>query len=694
MDTLAKKVAVITFWADVAKSHSEQLKNLFGEEIDIKTYSFDLDNIESTIDADLVAISLYSIYVAVKKYIPNKSQVVIIKPTITVDQYNQLMDIPSGEKVMVVNYSSEMTMETIALFNQLGMNHIEFTPVYPGVKNVPNLKIAVTPGEAQHVPGFVEKVIDIGHRVLGTSTIVDIAIKLKLDNLLQEEEFIEHIENLKTPSSGIEALLGKTNTLESELDSLLNVLDDGIIAVDGSGLIHGFNKRAEKIIGYKKEKVIGKDVKEIVPQIPFDEVIDTSKSIKAMLVKIKGYDISTTIVPVITSKRVTGALAIINEFTEEEKNQHKLRIQLLGKGHKAKYTFKDIIGRSNEMEELKAIAERMAKSDSSVLISGESGTGKELFAQAIHNSSQRKDYQFVAVNCAALPESLLESELFGYEEGAFTGARKGGKLGLFELAHKGTLFLDEIGEMALNLQARLLRVIQEREVMRIGGDSVIKIDIRIIAATNKNLKELVDKGEFRRDLYYRLNVLPLNTIPLKDRREDIMLLVDKIQEELDVEFKLTDEAVKKFKNYSWEGNVRELKNYVEYLAHLGKEIIDTSDIPFIKEKFKKVFDFNEINQEKVSEFLEYIEGYEEEYIFVLNCLGNSFKNRKRIGRRSIAKLADEEGIFLSENDIRRILSVLKDNELVRLSNGRGGTKITNYGIKVLEYIKTGLNGLK
>jgi len=690
---LAKKVAVVTFWAGVVKKHCEQLEKLFGEKVEIVSYSFDEGNIDRVIDADLVLISLYSIYIAVKKYIPNKSQVVIISPTITVEQYNQIMTIPAGEKVMVVNYSSEMTMETIALFNQLGINHIEFTPVYPGVKNVPNLETALTPGEPHHVPAFVKKVIDIGHRVLDTRTIVDIAVKLGLDYLLQEDRFIEHFESLKTHSSGLEALLGKTNTLESELDSLLNVLDDGIIAVDADGLIHGFNKRAEKIIGYTKEAVIGKDVKEIIPQIPFDKVINTSESIKAMLLKIKGCDISTTIVPVITSKNVTGALAIINEFTEEEKNQHKLRIQLLGKGHKAKYNFKDIIGKSPAMEELKNIANRMAKSDSSVLICGESGTGKELFAQAIHNASKRKDYQFVAVNCAALPESLLESELFGYEEGAFTGARKGGKLGLFELAHKGTLFLDEIGEMELSLQARLLRVIQEREVMRIGGDCVIKVDIRIIAATNKSLKELVDRGEFRRDLYYRLNVLPLNTIPLRDRREDIMPLVDNIQRELEVKFELSEDALEAFKNHSWEGNVRELKNYVEYLAHLGKKIIDIQDIPFIKQRSKVGINVSDIDRDRVREFLEYIEGYKNEYIFLLKCLENSLRNRTRIGRRSIAKLAEENEIYISENDIRKMLEILKGYKMVRLSNGRGGTQITDIGISILKYIETGCNGL-
>jgi PAS domain S-box-containing protein len=687
-----KKVVIITFWSKVAQAHAQQLKKLFGKKIEIRTYSFDIDNITTPMDADIIIISLYSIYVTVKKYIAHTSQVVIVNTTITNEQYNQIMSILPGKKVMVVNYSSEMTMETIAQFNQLGIHHVDFIPVYPGITNIPKLEIAVTPGEAQYVPAQIKTVIDIGNRVLDTSTIVDVAIKLNLDYLLQEERFIDHFESLKSHNLGLRALLGRTNTLESELDSLLNVLDDGIIAVDDNGSIHAFNKRAADIIGCKKEEAMGVNFKDIMPQIPFDQVIGTSKSIRATLIKINECPISTTVVPVIVSKKTTGALAIINEFTEQEKNQHKLRVQLTGKGHRAKYRFEDIYGKSPVMIELKNMAERMARSESSVLISGETGTGKELFAQAIHNASRRKDYQFVAVNCAALPESLLESELFGYDEGSFTGARKGGKLGLFELAHKGTIFLDEIGEMALDLQARLLRVIQEREVMRIGGDRVIKIDIRVIAATNQDLKKLVKQGTFRKDLYYRLNVLPLETVPLRNSKEDIVLLSDRIKQELKLEFELSQDAMKAFKEHVWEGNVRELRNCIEYLAHLDKKMIHPSDIPFARNGCQEATELNDIDHKMTMELIKAMEHHEEKYIFVLTCLEDSLKNRMRIGRRRIVELAQEKEMFLSENEVRGILNMLRDYKMVSLANGRGGTQITNLGIKILSNIKAGFIG--
>lgn len=226
-----KKAAIITFWSHVAQQHCRQLEALFGDKLEITAYSYDVDNINSTIDADIIIISLYSIYIATKKYIPDTSQIVIINPTITVEQYDRIMEIPAGKKVMVVNYSSEMTMETIALFNMLGISHLEFVPVYPGVKNIPALDTAITPGEAKCVPDFVENVIDIGNRVMDAGTIVEIVLKLKLDHLLHEKRFVNGLNSLKTHRSGLDALLGRANTLESELDSLLNALEDGVIGI-------------------------------------------------------------------------------------------------------------------------------------------------------------------------------------------------------------------------------------------------------------------------------------------------------------------------------------------------------------------------------------------------------------------------------------------------------------------------------
>ncbi|MCY6959085.1 sigma-54 interaction domain-containing protein [Clostridium brassicae] len=681
---MKKKIAVITLSSAVASFYCKQLQELFGEYIITERYSLDDNSVEGIIDADIVLIATDDIYRTVKNYIKKDCEIIITSITIFKDGFNKVNEIPKGKKVMLVNLSLEMAVETISLIYQLGANHIEFVPVYPMMKEIPNIDIAVTPGEMRYVPENVSRIIDIGHRVLDINTIIDIAAKLDLDSLIKKEKIQNYFNSIVTNRSGVQKLMGITSRLESEFSILLQGLEEGIIGVDLKGSVYFYNESAEKVIGLKKENILGRYVKELIPELPFEQVLHRAKSIKQKLVEINGCAISVNIDPITNNKILYGAAAIIKRFSDAEKEQHKLRSQLIGKGHIAKYTFEDIIGESKEINKVKDIAKRMAKSESSILIRGETGTGKELFAQAIHNASNRKKYQFVAVNCAALPESLLESELFGYEEGAFTGARKGGKLGLFELAHMGTLFLDEIGEMELGLQARLLRVIQEREVMRIGGDRVINVDVRIIAATNRDLKNLVKEGKFRQDLYFRLNVLPLNLIPLRERKEDILLLVDKIKKELKKEFVLSESVSEAFLNHIWEGNVRELRNYVEYLAHLEKKYIDLEDIPFNPSKISNLYDLRDEEIITIKTFKQYVRNKVDRYIFVLKELEKGYKNRESVGRRSIAKSAEIQGVFLSEQEIRRILVDLENYNMVEISKGRGGSKITQFGIKAID----------
>jgi transcriptional regulator with PAS, ATPase and Fis domain len=262
-----------------------------------------------------------------------------------------------------------------------------------------------------------------------------------------------------------------------------------------------------------------------------------------------------------------------------------------------------IIGESNSIKNTKKEALMASKSTSTVLITGESGTGKELFARAIHNHSKRSENPFIAVNCAAIPENLLESELFGYEEGAFTGAKKGGNLGKFELAHKGTIFLDEIGDMSLHLQAKLLRVLQEKELNKIGSNSNKTIDVRVIAATNKNLEDMVSSGLFREDLYYRLNVIPISLPSLRERKEDIPLLIDFMIKEyakkLDKDVnEIAPEVIQVLMEYKWSGNIRELQNIIEYTVNMSSSNIITIDLlpnkVKQKEKSIKIIDSEEI----------------------------------------------------------------------------------------------------
>jgi len=361
-----------------------------------------------------------------------------------------------------------------------------------------------------------------------------------------------------------------------EMKAVLDFNSEGIVVLDASKIIKAFNPVAEKLLGRAQEEAIGQPGGDVFPQLvvpTISRVWNTGKAELGELVIIGSYKMALNCIPIIVESQVKGMIITLQDVRHIQKLEHKIRRNLDSHGHVARYTFEDIIGESNGIRETVKRAQKYGQVDSTVLISGETGCGKEIFAQAIHGISPRREGPFVAVNCAALPENLLESELFGYVEGAFTGARKGGKPGLFELAHNGTLFLDEIGEMSGRLQARALRVLEEGQVMRLGADRLLPVDVRIIAATNRDLKQMVQEKNFREDLYYRIHVLTLNIPPLRERKEDIALLFDFFMFKYCYKFnKIIHEVepgvIAILKQYSWPGNVRELKNTAERLVLL------------------------------------------------------------------------------------------------------------------------------
>lgn len=368
------------------------------------------------------------------------------------------------------------------------------------------------------------------------------------------------------------------------LKTILEIAYDGIVVVDKDGFITMISNAYKKFLGLEDDEVIGKHVTEIIENTRMHIVAKNGLPEVADLQKIKGNYMIATRIPIIKEGNIVGAVGKvlfrnIDELNALHKKIGKMEQELeqykgeLKKVHTARYSFDSLLGKSKEIKMSKFIAKKAAHTDSNVLLIGESGTGKELFAHAIHKDSRRASFPFVKVNCAAIPHELLESELFGYETGAFTGAKKGGKIGKFEVADGGTIFLDEIGDMPLHMQAKLLRVLQEKEIERIGSNTPQKIDVRIIAATNRNLEEMVNKGDFRNDLYYRLNVVTINIPPLRERFEDIENLayyfVDKIRTHLGKHIeKISEEALKYLKNYPWPGNIRELENVIERAVNI------------------------------------------------------------------------------------------------------------------------------
>lgn len=397
--------------------------------------------------------------------------------------------------------------------------------------------------------------------------------KEKKNSLLSQkenlQEFLNQMANLISSKVHEKEVLTRNKILRRQLETIIDTIDEGIMAVDRTGTITHCNFSVRKIMKINFEEVVGMNISSIFPEFELCNNEYENVNNKEFVVKkdksiIRGLLNTKTI---IYNNRCVGTVFIIREISDIRKVINNVS------GANSYVSFEDIIGKSKAIMDIKEKAKKAAIGTSSVLIMGESGTGKEMFARSIHNASDRRGKPFVAINCAAIPESLLESELFGYEDGAFTGAKKGGKIGKFELANGGTIFLDEIGDMQLHMQAKLLRVLQDRTIERVGGQYGIPFDVRVISATHKDLYKMMQYGEFRYDLFYRLNVIPLFLPPLRDRKEDIIpameYMLDKCNSKLHksiLDFK--DDVYKIFLNYSWHGNMRELENTVEYAVNM------------------------------------------------------------------------------------------------------------------------------
>ncbi|KAB3527186.1 sigma-54 interaction domain-containing protein [Alkaliphilus serpentinus] len=364
----------------------------------------------------------------------------------------------------------------------------------------------------------------------------------------------------------------KLKEFQSLLEAIFNSTQDAITVCDENGIHVLVNPAYTRLTGLDKKYIIGKhaavDIAE--GESIHMKVINTKKPVKNARLKLGPHrkEVVADAAPIIVDGELKGSVGVLHDLTEIKKlNYELMQAKQIIRKLEARYTFEDIIAKDEGMKAALEKAKQAAVTPATVLLRGESGTGKELFAHAIHNLSNRKYNQFVRVNCAAISQSLLESELFGYEEGAFTGARKGGKIGLFEEAHGGTVFLDEIGEVPISTQAKLLRVLQEKEIVRVGGTKPIGIDVRVIAATNISLEKAIEAGTFREDLYYRLNVIPIRIPPLRSRKKDIYPLVLHIIGKYNQEYgrkveDISQDALERMMTYDWPGNVRELQNYI------------------------------------------------------------------------------------------------------------------------------------
>lgn len=465
-----------------------------------------------------------------------------------------------------------------------------FNPAAEAITGLPASRVVGQVAE-QVIPNTaLQRVLETGmgefnqQQIIQNSRILTNRSPIMKDNkLMGAVAIFQDITELKKVADELEEVKNLKSTLESILESGFEC----VVVIDKLGRITMLNQAYADFLGVDREEVIGKHVTDVIENTRMHIVAQTGKCEPADMQRIGDNNVLVSRAPIIKDGEVVGAVGkVLFRDVKDLKSMHRkfnsLQSELeyykeeLRKVQGGQYTFDSIIGCSEKMAWLKSIGVKAAKGSSTVLVLGESGTGKELFAHAIHTHSSRRHSPFIKVNCAAVPENLLESELFGYDDGAFTGARKGGKPGKFELANTGTIFLDEIGDMTMSMQAKLLRVLQEREIERVGSTKTLKIDVRVVAATNRDLEQMIEKGEFRHDLYYRLNIISLHIPPLRERREDIPALCENLLKKInhraphDVEG-ISPEALDYLLNYNWPGNVRELENVLERAINMMDE---------------------------------------------------------------------------------------------------------------------------
>ena len=428
-------------------------------------------------------------------------------------------------------------------------------------------------------------------------------------------DFVEKMADLLAAKADQQETLENVEVSRNEMSTVLETTHEGIFALDQKGYVKHCNNRAATLFDTTKRDLIGRHISKLMPGSPAIKVLETGRGYteNEEIFKVDGgqHHFIVTVKPFCNGDEIDGVVVSFRDITEAQKLVYNFSTRAI------KNTVDDIIGTSEKIMIAKKQALITARGNSTVLITGESGTGKEMFAKAIHYASSRSDHPFITVNCGAIPENLLESELFGYEKVAFTGASEKGKSGKFELADGGTIFLDEIGDMPLHLQVKILHVLQNMRFERVGGSKSIIVDVRVIAATNKNLEKLIDEGKFREDLYYRLSVIPLSIPPLRERREDIKMLMYHFLRKYNtfMNRKITgfSPAVEDlYLNHDWPGNVRELENAVEYGTNMAfGDTIDIDEVPArIMKKEEEIVKFKNLDKP----LAEQIKLYEREII--------------------------------------------------------------------------------
>lgn len=668
-DSNMKTVLIITMGSTTEVFLREYLERTIGKVAIVE--SARCHDVESVEGFDVVVFSSHQGYSLTKSRIDVSIPYVICERVVDHKNLAEIIAIPENSEVLLVNDYDSTAKEAASQLESLGLDHFNTTLYYPGkaIQNFSRFDFALTPGEEQLVPCEIKKVINIGTRIVAIKTIHEIIETLQVGELFKQKLTERYVRDIVNVMKKIDVKRHQLKKSENLLGSIINSVEQGIVCIDYDYCISQINSKMAHILGMHTKDLLGKalskamDVDDIEPFLRASQVIELNGG-QYLCVASEVVD------------EAERRFVITFENTSRLRHKDiKLKEYYRGKKHRPLHSFSDFVTLNDNNLDLIEKAKRFAQTESNILIIGENGTGKEIMAQSIHSHSRHSEKPFVPINITAISESLLESELFGYEPGAFTGADKNGKVGIFEKAEGGTVFIDEIGDASLSIQARLLRVIQEKRIRRVGGHEEVPIDVRIVSATNKNLHQMVKDQLFREDLYYRLNVLPIYTIPLRKRPEDIMYLLERFLQpyllkfDLNMESLFDKDVLEIIENYKWPGNVRELLNFTEYVQAVYRgERLTVLDLPEHLMTEIQSFDYHK---------LEYIE-----YKVLEKLTADSYS-----GRRSISMELQKCGINASEGQVRSVFKTLSENNLIECVD-RKGARLTIQGLGIYKKYET------
>ncbi len=669
-----RKVGIITKSNIALLTLMEQLKDYFEPAYKVIGYCID-DGIREVEEAEhfFITSQVSEIYEYAQELVPPGSSVSVAGRFFEPSQLKWLMAIPEGTDVLVINNLPGTCREVIQNLLEANIDHLNYVPLYPGCNvDSEDYKFAITLDEPEVMPAARVELIDIGVRKIHIKDLIDVGRRLNVPVAAEQRYLGTFISEMFELGKELGHYLADYQKLNHHLKATFQVVKEPMIAVDTNGVITFINRVAADLFECEEQEVLGAHFTTLPHQQKIKTFFQNQADVEDSLVQLNDQYFVVSCEEITDNRDKLGTMCMFKNVTELRSLEKKIKKELVKKGHSATYQFRDIKGNSDAIKKTIKLARKMAKSNGNVLITGENGTGKELFAHSIHQDSNLSDGPFVAINCAAFPDNLLESELFGYEEGAFTGAKKGGKPGVFELADKGTIFLDEIGEIPLNIQVKLLRVLQERQVVRIGGTHVIDIDCRIIAATNKPLKQAIQHGEFRQDLFFRLNVLPLIVPPLRERIEDIPVLVSHYLAAHHQPKAIHEHVLSELAAYHWPGNIRELINVLDFALTISEENEITID------------NLPENLQGPVSGSDAKVLQVDLEELEILNCLYQCRLLNKSVGRYQLLEFPAIKKHQLTDWKLRNRLAKLEEKGLVQILSTRQGTVITEKGAAVLK----------